>query len=138
MAQSWAMLDWIESQPFTDQQQVHDFLHSIQSHRLGWDMYRDWNLAIGRTPVHNIHSYYGGGTKDYNKGDPRNNQGCQELIAEAVKTNSDIVRIWKGQLDEFESHYSSAIDSQGEIAGCWSQKHYIKPVEPGRLCKEKL
>ena len=137
VAQTWAMLDWIESQPFTEQQQVHNFLHAIQSHQLGWDMYRDWNLAIGRSPVHNIHSYWGGGTKGYNSGDPRNNQGCQDLMAEAAKTNPDVVSIWKGQLDEFDSQYRSAINLQGEIDGCWSQKHYIKPVEPGRLCKEK-
>jgi hypothetical protein len=135
VAQTWAMLDWIESQPFTEHQQVHDFLHAIQSHKLGWDAYRDWNLAIGRGMVQNPHSYQGGGTKGYNSGNPRNNLGCQDLMAEAAKTNPDALRIWQGQLDDFETQYQSAIDSQGEITGCWSNKYYIKPVEPGRLAR---
>lgn len=138
VAQTWAMLDWIESQPFTTHQQVHEFLHSIQSHRLGWDTYRDWNLSIGRGMVLNVHSYQGGGTKGYNSGDPRNNQGCQDLMIEARRTHTDAVATWEGVLGEFETQYDNAIEPSGEIAGCWSNKHYIKPVEPGRLCKEKL
>lgn len=137
VAQTWAMLDWIESQPLTTQDQVHTFLHSVQSHNRGWDVYRDWNLAIGRSPVLNIYSYEGGGTKGYNSGDPRNNKGCQDLMTEARKTHQGAIDAWEGVLGEFETQYANAIESSGEIAGCWSKKYYIKPVEPGRLSRSK-
>jgi hypothetical protein len=137
IAQTWGMLDWIESQPFTTHNEVHEFLHSVQSHKLGWDIYRDWNLAIGRGMVLNIHSYQGGGTKGYNSGNPRDNKGCQDLMAEARKTHQTAIDTWEGVLGDFETQYANAIDSNGEIAGCWSKKYYIKPVEPGRLYRNK-
>ena len=135
VAQTWAMLDWIESQPFTTQEEVHTFLHAIQSHKKGWELYRDWNLAIGRGMVLNMHSYQGGGTKGYNVGDARDYRGCQDLMREARLTHSDVINTWEGALNDFENQYSNAIETSGELAGCWSKKHYIKPVEPGRLFK---
>lgn len=135
VAQTWAMLDWIESQPFTTQEEVHAFLHDVQSFNNGWDLYRDWNLAIGRGMVLNVHSYQGGGTKNYYAGDPRKYRGCLDLIDEAKRVSTDVIRAWEGGLSEFERQYSNAIESNGDIAGCWSKKHYIKPVEPGRLNK---
>lgn len=135
VAQTWAMLDWIESQPFTTQEEVHEFLHAIQGFKKSWEWYRDWNLAIGRSMVLNTHSYYGGGTKGYNVGNARNYKGCQDIVDEANRTHSDVIQIWEGTLTEFENQYSNAMESNGELAGCWSKKHYIKPVEPGRLSK---
>lgn len=133
VAQAWAMINWIESKPFEHIDQVNQFLHGVQSHRLGWDTYRDWNLAIGRTAVHNHFSYCGGGTKGYIHSKPELHAASADLLDEAKKFNPEVVKIWKNQLDDFLKQWPNSVTDTGEIINCWSKKHYVKPVEIGRL-----
>lgn len=128
-AQTWAMIEWIESQPFTEISQAHNFLHAVQSHGLGWDVYRDWNVAIGRGTVLNTESYKCGGTKFHLRGGSKNTQMCENLKKELLNTDKKIIQIWEGQLDDFLNQYSLAITPTGDLKGCWSKKYYIKPVE---------
>ena len=137
VCQVWGMLDWIESQPFTDVEQVHTFLHQVQSHRAGWDVYRDWNISIGRTPVWNKYSYQGGSTKGYDAFDPTTRADSTVVVDHATRSAQDAHRIWLGQINEFRSQYEHAFNKDKQLNGIWSKKHYIKPVEPGRLCPAK-
>lgn len=141
VAQVWAMIDWIESMPFDSIDQVNQFLHGLQSFgeqhctQFNWDIYRDWNLAIGRTAVHSNFSYYGGGTKGYVHSSPKFHGASGDLLDEARKFNPDVVKIWESQLDDFLKQWPSSTSNTGEIISCWSQKHYVKPVEIGRLVR---
>lgn len=137
VGQTWGMLDWIESQPFIDVQQVHTFLHQVQQHKAGWDVYRDWNISIGRTPVWNQYSYQGGNTKSYDAVDPVTRADSTLVVDHASKDAQTAHRIWLGQINEFRSQYSHAFRDDKQLNGIWSKKHYIKPVEPGRLCPAK-
>jgi hypothetical protein len=42
--QTWMMIRWLE----TLEQTSHEFVHQLQSHNIGDDLYMKWNLAIGR------------------------------------------------------------------------------------------
>jgi len=128
-AQVWAMIDWIEEQSFLDISELHTFLHDLQSHRLGWDVYRDWNLAIGRGMVLNKESYQCAGTKFDLRGNIKHTRMCENLKQEYQKTNGKVVQTWQGHLDEFTNQFQSAITDSGELKSCWSKKYYIKPVE---------
>ena len=137
-ARTWSMLNWLESHPFTDTQEVHKFLHAVQSYKLGWDVNQQWNAAVGCGTVLNQESYRCGGTKSYTKGSPKQVELGQQLINNISKSDKDIVKIWEGQLDDFLIQYSSILDDQKEIGGLWSKKYYIKPVEPGINFKESI
>jgi hypothetical protein len=139
-AQTWAMLDWIESQPFNEVEQVHTFLHAVQSHSLGWDINRDWNIAIGRSHVLNAESYQCGGTKILLRGDIKNTQLCQNLKKVLSTTDKNIIKIWSGQLDDLLNYYGKdkILTESNQLKNCWSKKYYIKPVEPGINFKKSI
>jgi hypothetical protein len=47
--QCWLMIRWLESRPDAN----HHLVHDLQTHRLGDQIYNEWNLAMGRDmPMH--------------------------------------------------------------------------------------
>lgn len=128
-AQVYGVMDWLESLPFDDIEQLDTFLHKVQSHSDDWDAYRDWNISTGRTPVLNSYSYKGGSTKQFFSKDPRNHPDSQVLESYAAKTAAASLLQWNGQNAEFKKQYPTAFDSNGQTKGIWSKKYYIKPVE---------
>lgn len=134
LKQVWGMIHWLESFPFTSHEEVHTWLHRVQSHKTNIDIYRDWNYSLGRSPVHNNYSYNPMPLKGRWSGDPRLVE--ESKILSKHFENTQVLEYYnQGVSEYFDTFGESVLDPHKW--NVWSKKYYIKPVEPGKNHKKE-
>ncbi len=129
--QCWMMVRWIESLPWNSVEEARVFLHSLQSHKESMNTYRDWNLAIGRSPVRTISGYasVSQGSKIWNNGDVTQTFESRKILQHVMKNDPQVYKIYQQGINELKTQYTGLFNADGSIKPCWGKKYYIKPVE---------
>ena len=131
------MIDWLESQPYSNIPDLEQFVHCVQRHENDF-VYEEWNRAIGRNAVKHLNSWsIDLSQKRFAQG------GINSLDGDATFQHCQIhdapeVKMWRATAKQFISLYPNALDENGKTKEHMFTKLYrIKPVEPGRT-KGKL
>jgi hypothetical protein len=130
--QVWMMVDWMESQPYTNIQDLEEFMHSVQKHENN-HTYEAWNLAVGRNPVHHLNSW----AMEFNQ-KKSGVGGMYSMDAQSTLNYNKIwdlpeVKMWKATAEKFIQQYNTAFVSEsGNTKHIWTKLYPIKPVEPKR------
>jgi hypothetical protein len=119
--QTWMMIHWLE----TLEETSHEFVHQLQSHSLGDQLYRDWNLAIGRElPLYSF--LQGHNVKNLLSG---TNAGESKYLADNIRiSNPEIYHCWKTGADHLET-INAKIKSLGHHNSIMSKEYFVKPFE---------
>ncbi len=123
--QAWQIAQWMESLPGFNT----EMLHKIQSNSLGPDMYRAYNLAMGRTPVlHELNS--GGHGKVMWQGkDPRQVEESRGFREESRVHDQDVFGIYEKGLSYVEKKFGHVMNG-GNLQVLFSKKYFVKEFEP--------
>ena len=130
--QVWMMIDWLESLPYTNIQDLEYFTHQVQRHTNS-DEYEAWNLAVGRNPVKHLNSWALNLSGKYSGTGGMFSEDTKMTLAYCQIQDSPVVKMWQSTAEKFISQYSDALDTTGKLKGHLRTKLYpVKPVEPGR------
>lgn len=133
--QAWLMINWLESQPFLDQESLSTHLHALQSYQLGSRVYEQWNTALGRSAVRNIGSYVTAtnGTKMWYNGNVTDVLESRDLKDYFQRHCPDVWKIYSNGIDQVKQIAPAMFDEHNRIRPIISKRYPIKPVEPSRL-----
>lgn len=132
--QTWMMINWLESMPFSDISQMNDFLHQTQSLKTGVYSYRDWNLSIGRHMVKNFGSFVTTikGSKTWHQGDVTETNESRPIREFFKKNHKDVYDVYMKGINDIKKICPAIFNLDGSVKMVKSMNHYIKPVELGR------
>ena len=137
--QTWLMINWLESLPFTSIEALENFVHKLQSHQAGVEYYEKWNKSMGRNSVLNPIAYSGGaGKKNWQAGDIRTTRESFALASETQKFEDKVYKKYINNVQDFKRQYPDLFNERNEIIPLWSKRHFVKKVEPGRLYKPEI
>lgn len=124
--QAWAAATWMESLPaFTP-----DMLHRIQSHAMGAEMYRDYNLALGRCQVWDRYNADGAGKAMWSYADGALNvPESREFLLQTKTHEPEIYKMYMQGLERVQSQFGHLI-TNGNLPGMFSKKYYLKDFSP--------
>lgn len=121
--QTWMMIRWLESLPNVD----HRWVHALQSHSINDEMYKQWNLALGRNmPL--IGFAQGMGHKPV-FGNSRHSGEARPLLDVVRSNDPDIYQHYMIGVDHLEKIYKHLAQTNQYATLC-SKKYYIKNFEP--------
>lgn len=126
--QCWMMVNWIETNFEFD----HQWLHDLQSNKLGNEMFERWNIAIGRTPLSWPDARWGLGTKVMCGNGLHSSDN--KIVLDYIKQNhDDLYRQWTKDINEVrESFVGSWDENKGDFKTVVSKSYAIKPVDHTR------
>jgi hypothetical protein len=101
--QCWLAIRWMEQQAECS----HAWVHQVQSNSLGPDVYRQWNLAVGRSAVHDPVAA-GGFFKLLVNGGISSAEG-KKLVSASKNENHAIYKSWNNGIDYLKSRYNDSI-----------------------------
>ena len=137
VAQAWMMIDWLESFPFQTEKELHTCLHATQSFNLGDAHNASWNIAIGRCPRDGAHYSLERSRKKSTNGQYSVQHKYIENKYPYILDSSDW-KTWKNVLNAFIKTYPDMFMFDGSGKQVFAKKHFMKPVEPGRLNKKVI
>jgi hypothetical protein len=155
LKQTWMMIDWLESQPFSNIVDLETFLHRVQKN-LNSHLNEQWNLAVGRNRVRHVNSWdLTTMTKHSARGGLYSQDTIDMFAAHSGLRDLPEVKTWEHSALEFIRQYPTAFvapenfDQFGSTLrkgrpdnnfalgkNIWTKKYKIKPVEPGSQNKE--
>jgi hypothetical protein len=124
--QCWMMVRWLESLGYKTQQDLHAFVHQLQSNKTSGLIYEQWNLALGRCQV----------PYEYQRGN------LSKLIWQGIRTNTesltflntarvdytDVYGFYETGLQHIEKEYAHIMTEHG-LPGILSRPYFIKDLE---------
>jgi len=123
--QAWMIVRWLETLPNCS----HELLHKIQSNSAGPEMYKQYNLAMGRCEVWHDYNAYGMGKAMWSNPDPRHVPESQNFLQQTQGTDPDVYNYYDQGLRHIEKNFGHLIGKNGNLPGLFSKKYLLKLLE---------
>jgi hypothetical protein len=122
--QAWLAVRWFESRPECS----HEFVHQVQSHKLGGDIYRQWNTGMLR---HNSQSRFEAVGHIKTLFAPCTFTAESHLLRKhASVAEQEAYHIWRTGLSYLENQYQDLWSNNRAFDSILSRPIYLKDFEP--------